>query len=91
MENGRVAAATPGDISRLDDDTITPRPLESGSDDSLRHRGVSKSTANRPGLAQHASASSEAGTAFAKLPTDVIELYVFLDPQLLKPPVLTEA
>lgn len=76
MEKGCVVVSMPADASMLDEGAISPRPLESCSDDSLPHRSASKRTADRPLIAQHASMSSNTATIFARLPTEVIELYV---------------
>jgi hypothetical protein len=66
MDNGRVAAAIPRNLSRLDEGSI-PRPIESHPSDRLPHRATSMYSA---------SISPGTGIAFAKLPTEAIELYV---------------
>lgn len=83
MEKGRVVAAMPVGTSSLDEGAISPRPLESCSDDSLPHRVTSKCTADPPSIAQRGSISPKAATIFARLPTEVIELYVFVNCQLI--------
>ena len=74
MDDGRIRAAMPGDISRLDEGSISPRPLESGSDVSLPHRATIESTTSQTPTANHATTSSETVMALTKLPGEVIEL-----------------
>lgn len=76
MDKRRVVAAMPGKLSGIDEDLISPRPLDSDSDDSLPLRETLKSAECQPGVAQHANVSSETATAFTRLPPEVIELYV---------------
>ncbi|ERF73518.1 hypothetical protein EPUS_07723 [Endocarpon pusillum Z07020] len=78
MEKGRVVAAMPVETSSLDERAISPRPLESHSDDSLPHRVTSKCRADRPSIAQHGSISPRTAAIFARLPTEVIELILWL-------------
>jgi hypothetical protein len=82
MDDGRIAAARSKNMSRFDEDVISPRPLESGSDISLPYLLNSKSTTSQPPIAQHISTSCETATAFMKLPDEVIKLFVSLDPQI---------
>lgn len=88
MDTGRISTAVPGDISRLDEDAISPQPLAPNSDHSLQHRAVSKSTSSHSVLAQRFSTPAGTAAAFAKFPTEVIQLYVPLLAQSKKSFVL---
>jgi hypothetical protein len=76
MDRRRLAAAVLGDIPSLDKNTISSRPLNSRSDNSLPDRATSKSATSQTAIAQYASEAMGAADGFAKLPTEVIELYV---------------
>jgi hypothetical protein len=75
MADGRIAGGVPRDISSLDEDAISPQPLESRSDVGLPDRATSTSTSDQPALARHPAISNGTAAAFAKLPIEVIELY----------------
>ena len=75
MDNERSAAAMPQDIPNLDEDMALSRPLDSLSDDSLPHQETSKCSADHPAIVQRAGTPLGA-TAVAKLPPEVIKLYV---------------
>jgi hypothetical protein len=67
MDHGRLATAVPRRISRLDEDSML-RSVESHSGGSRAQRATPRHSA---------STSPGAAIAFAKLPTEAIELYVF--------------
>lgn len=78
MDIGRIAAGTPPQISSLDEDAISPRASESTSEGSLPDRAAREAIKSPPATSQHAAAQSRTPTAFARLPIEVIELYVNL-------------
>lgn len=86
MDSGRMAAAMiPEDFPSLDEDSGSPGPflpdaISSCSDVSLPARATSNSTVTPPATALEACTSVREGTAFGKLPKEVIELYVFCRP-----------
>jgi triphosphoribosyl-dephospho-CoA synthetase len=80
MDRGRLAAAGLGNIPSLDEVTFSSRPLNFRSDDSLPDRATSKFATSQSAIAQYASEAMEAADGFAKLPTEVIELYVHRSP-----------
>jgi hypothetical protein len=71
-----IASANQEDISSLDEDEISPRPLDSRSDVSLPDRAIVKALASPPAAVNDNAYFVGAAVAFAKLPPEVIELYV---------------